>query len=287
MKTLKCIAYACCSIIGVSLSAQSSVWKVTKGEHSVYLGGTCHILRTNDYPLPTEFDAAYEAADSLVFEVDPDELQDPAFAMKLMAESVYKDGRTLKSVLNDEAYSALVEECRKANMPIEMIQSMKPGMAVMLLTIQELMKAGVSQEGVDLHYGKQAKADGKTVASLESTDFQLQLITSLGEGLESELVLYTLNDLHQINDLFDEMIVAWRSGNLDTINQLFVEDMEAAPGIYDTLLKDRNARWLPQIETMLKTAPIELVLVGVGHMAGEDGLIQMLQAKGYAVTQVN
>jgi len=269
-----------------SLSAQSSVWRVSKGDQSLYLGGTCHILRASDYPLPTEFDLAYEAADSLVFEVDPDDLQDPAFAMKIMAESVYKDGRTLKSVLSTEAYAALAEECRQANMPIEMIQSMKPGMAVMMLTIQELMKAGVSEEGVDLHYGNRAKADGKTIAALETAEFQLKLITTLGEGAESELVLYSLQDLDQISELFDEIIAAWRSGDLDTINEMFVEDMAEAPEIYDVMLKDRNARWLPQIEVMLKTKPTEFILVGVGHMPGKDGLIELLKAKGYTVTQV-
>ncbi|MGZ0657318.1 TraB/GumN family protein [Coraliomargarita sp. W4R72] len=287
MKTLQSIAYACCSIIGVSLSAQSSVWEVSKGAHSVYLGGTCHILRASDYPLPVEFDAAYEAADRLVFEVAPADLQAPAFAMQMMAESVYKDGRTLKSVLSPEAYTALAEECSKANMPIEMIQSMKPSMAVMMLTIQELIKAGVSQEGVDIHYGNLAATDNKPIAALETAQFQLNLITTLGDGVESELVLYSLQDLDQISELFDQIIASWRSGNLDTINQLFIEDMAAYPEIYDAMLKDRNARWLPQIEAMLATDPTEFILVGVAHMAGKDGLVKRLEARGYTVTQVN
>ncbi|HBR92773.1 MAG TPA: TraB/GumN family protein [Opitutae bacterium] len=286
MKTLTYIA-AACLLVSSSLSAQSSVWKVSQGAHRLYLGGTSHILRSSDYPLPNEFDIAYQAADSLVFEVSPDNLNDPAFAMRLMAESVYKDGRTLKSVLSDEAYTALAAECRQANMPIEMIQSMKPGMAVMMLTVQKLMQAGVSQAGVDLHYAQQAKVDQKPIASLETTEFQLQLITSLGEGIESEMVLYSLKDLERINELFEQMIEAWRIGNMDTIEQLFVDDMLQYPEIYNTMLKDRNARWLPQIEAMLETEPTELVLVGLAHMAGSDGLIKLLTAKSYTVTQLN
>jgi len=53
------------------------------------------------------------------------------------------------------------------------------------------------------------------------------------------------------------------------------------------MLKDRNARWLPQIEAMLETEPTELVLVGLAHMAGSDGLIKLLTAKSYTVTQLN
>jgi len=266
--------------------AQSSVWKVSKNGQSLYLGGTCHILRPSDYPLPPEFDQAYALADRLVFEVDPAILQEPAFAMRLMAESVYKDGRTLKSVLNEEAYKALAEQGKQSNLPIEVIQKTKPGMAVMMLTLQELARAGVTQEGVDLHYGNRAHADGKPVDSLETADFQLNLIVNLGQGIENELVLYSIRDLHKITEIFDEMIQAWRNGNLKTIEDLFVSDMAQFPEVYNLMLKDRNERWIPQIEAMLQTEATEFVLVGLGHIPGEDGLIQMLQAKGYTVEQV-
>lgn len=268
------------------LSAQTSVWEVSNGTHSVYLGGTCHMLKASDFPLPEPFDQAYAAADSLVMEVDPAAVNDPAFALRMMQKGSYRDGRTLQSVLSAEAYTALAEQCKKSGMPIEMLNKFKPSMAVLMLTVNELMKAGVTQEGVDMHFAKRAHTDGKEIASLETADFQLDLITSLGEGIENEMVLYGLQDLDQLSALFDEMIIAWRSGDLDTINSLFVEDMAQYPEIYDSMLKDRNARWLPQIEAMLQSEPIEYVLVGVAHIPGKDGLITLLEAKGYSVTEL-
>lgn len=268
------------------LFAQSSVWKVTDGEQTLYLGGTCHILRKGDFPLPAEFEKAYAQADSLAFEVDPAVLQDPAFSMRMMAEGVYRDGRTLKSVLSKEAYDALAEQCSKSNLPIEVLHNTKPGMAVMMLALQELAKAGVTQEGVDVRFGNKAHAEGKPVASLETAEFQLNLITNLGAGKESEMVLYGLQDLDQVSTYIDQMIAAWRIGDMDTLNKLFVDDMAAFPEIYNLLLKDRNHRWIPQIEAMLATEPKEFVLVGVGHMPGKDGLIALLEAKGYTVEQL-
>ncbi len=270
-----------------TLSAQSSVWKVSDGVHTVYLGGTCHMLRAGDFPLPAEFHQAYAAADSLVFEVDPAAMNDPTFAIRLMREGSYSDGRTLESVLSVEAYSALADQCRKSGLPIEMLQKFKPGMAVLMITVNDLMKAGVSQEGVDMHFAKQAKADGKTIAALETIDFQLDLITSLGDGIENEIVLYSLQDLNQLSKLFDKMITAWRIGDVDTINQLFVADMAEYPEIYNIMLKDRNERWLPQIEAMLQSEPVEFVLVGVAHIPGKHGLMALLEAKGYNVTVVD
>ncbi len=269
-----------------SATAQSSVWEVTDGTNTIYLGGTCHILRQADYPLPAEFDVAYEAADELHFEVDPAELQAPEFAVRLMAESVYRDGRTLKSVLNAEAYSALEAQGKKSNIPIEVIQQSKPGMAIVMMTMQELTKIGVRQEGVDLYYHKKGITEGKPIGSLETADFQIKIISGMGEGMESEFVLYGLQDLDKIGEYFEKLIEAWRAGDVEAIERLFISDMKSFPDIYNELLKNRNLRWVPQIDQMLKTAPTEFILVGVAHMAGEDGVLTMLEEKGYTVRQL-
>ncbi len=60
----------CLLLIPAIAQGQSSVWKISKGAQTLYIGGTCHILRLDDYPLPAEFDLAYAAADKLVLEVD-------------------------------------------------------------------------------------------------------------------------------------------------------------------------------------------------------------------------
>ncbi len=268
------------------LLAESSVWKVSKGDQSLYIGGTCHVLRPSDYPLPAEFDLAYAAADTLVFEIDPAAAQDPAFAMQLLAKASYTDGRSLKSVLSEEAYQALAAQGAKSGLPIEVLNGIKPGMVMMMLTMQELTKAGVSQEGVDMHYHALGLKDNKPVRSLETPDFQIDLITSLGEGMEDELVLYGLEDLAHMKELFDELIGAWRAGDLAEIEALFLSDMRNYPALYSKMLADRNRRWIPQIEAYLKSPEVEFVLVGVAHAAGDDGILELLKNEGHTVERV-
>lgn len=268
------------------LLAESSVWKVSKGDQSLYIGGTCHVLRPSDYPLPAEFDLAYAAADTLVFEIDPAAAQDPAFAMQLLAKASYTDGRSLKSVLSEEAYQALAAQGAKSGLPIEVLNGIKPGMVMMMLTMQELTKADVSQEGVDMHYHAIGLKDNKPVRSLETPDFQIDLITSLGEGMEDELVLYGLEDLAHMKELFDELIGAWRAGDLAEIEALFLSDMRNYPALYSKMLADRNRRWIPQIEAYLKSPEVEFVLVGVAHAAGDDGILELLKNEGHTVERV-
>ncbi|HWS78966.1 MAG TPA: TraB/GumN family protein, partial [Thermomonas sp.] len=60
------------------------------------------------------------------------------------------------------------------------------------------------------------------------------------------------------------------------------------PESYRLLDVDRNNAWLPKIEARLKESRADdtLVVVGSLHLLGDDGLVEMLRAKGYAVERV-
>ena len=66
-----------------------------------------------------------------------------------------------------------------------------------------------------------------------------------------------------------------------------IVDMKTGyPEVYQQLLLERNLNWLPQLQSMLKNKYIEYVLVGAAHLAGEDGLLALLQQKGFNVEQL-
>ena len=50
------------------------------------------------------------------------------------------------------------------------------------------------------------------------------------------------------------------------------------------LLDDRNQRWVPQIEAMLKEKHIFFITVGAGHLTGPKGVPALLRKAGYKVT---
>ena len=104
--------------------------------------------------------------------------------------------------------------------------------------------------------------------------------------MENELVLYGLEDLGHMKELFNELIGAWRAGDLAEIEALFISDMRDYPELYSKMLVNRNQRWIPQIEAYLKSPEIEFVLVGVAHAAGDDGILKLLKDQGYTVDQV-
>ena len=270
-----------------SIFAESSVWKVSKGGKSLYIGGTCHVLRSSDYPLPPEFDFAYTLADILVFEMDPAAINNPEFTVQLLKDSSYTDGRNLKTVLSEKTYEKLVEKCEQNGLSIEVLNKTKPGMIVMMIMIQELAKLGVTNEGVDVHYHTRGLKDQKQILAFETPEFQIELLTSLGEGIENTIVLHGLQDIEDLKDNFNVLINVWKEGDLTEINTHFVTDLRKHPQLYAKLLVDRNKRWIKSLDKFIKTPKTEFVLVGVAHMAGDEGLLSLLQKKGYTIEQMS
>lgn len=59
------------------------------------------------------------------------------------------------------------------------------------------------------------------------------------------------------------------------------------PNLYATLIAERNREWLPIIERYLQTPQNELILVGVGHLVGTDGIIDHLRRSGYRINKLD
>ena len=270
-----------------SLFAKSSVWKVSKGDQSFYIGGTCHLLRSSDYPLPSEFDLAYDLADTLVFEMDPAVINDPDFAFRLLKASSYADDRSLRTILSEATYKLLSEKCEQNGFSIEMLNKTKPGMVMMMLMMKELAKLGVTEKGVEAHYHMRGLKDRKKILSLETAESQIELLSSLDEGIENTIIFYGLQDIEHLKDYFDMLISAWKKGDLTEIDKHFVADLRKHPQLHSTLLVHRNEQWMKSLEKFMSTPDTELVLVGVAHIAGQEGLVSLLQQKGYTIEQIS
>ena len=267
--------------------ADAPVWRVTDGESTVYLGGTVHLLRPEDYPLPEEFDQAYEGSSELFFETDISSMNDLSVQAQMLQQLTYSDGRTLKDVLDTQAYAALETYTAGVGMPLMMLEQFKPGMIVSTLQVLEFQRMGFTPQGVDAFFNTQALTDDKSVSALETLDEQIGFLAAMGEGYESEFIMMSLEDLDSTAKLMDEMIGAWRVGDSEALQTLFVDDMlERAPAVYDSLLRQRNLRWVPQIEAMFNDPDTEFVLVGAAHLVGADGLVELLRARGYDISKL-
>jgi uncharacterized protein YbaP (TraB family) len=268
-----------------NLNAESMIWKVEKGSEVVYIGGTIHVLRESDYPLPEEFLNAFANADILVLEADMGQLKSLEVQQKIMAGATYPPGEGLDQVLSKEAYDALAEYCQQNGLPIVALNQFKPSLVSLTILGLEMQKLGLSVEfGIDIYFYQRAVSEGKGLIYIETIDEQIAYILAMGEGRESEYILKGLSDLHKMPEDLEDMIQYWKTGDDDKMEDLILaEVMEEYPEIYESLIKERNELWLPEIEALFLTEEDELVLVGAGHLIGEEGIITMLKERGYSV----
>lgn len=272
---------------GTAASAETSVWKAQKGASVIYLGGTCHVLRETDFPLPPEFDRAYRASAIVVFETDLGKLEEPSTQQKMLAKSMYTDGSTIDQHLSAPAFAELSEYCKANGIPLEALRQFKPSLVMITLTFMELLKQGVSQQGVDRVFYDLAKKDGKTVRGLETVDQQIDYVVSMGDGNEDEFVTYAIRDMETLKEKYGSLVDAWRRGDTKKLEEIMVAELKARwPELYKKLITDRNRNWLSTIDGYRKTPQTEFVLVGAGHLVGPDGIIAALKKKGYTVEKL-
>ena len=265
---------------------ETSLWEVTSDNGKLYLGGTIHVLRQSDYPLPAAYQQAFEEAELIGFETDLRQINSVSFQTSLLQKARYPGGESLADHLSEDAMGALQRYCRKAGVSIDALLPFKPAVAMLTILTLELSRLDAATTGVDNYFMQRAQESDKPVLGLETAEEQLDYLIGMGVGEESAFILHSLQDLEQLDSMLQQMIEDWRSGDTRGLNQLFIAPMaQQYPDIYQSLLVQRNQDWLPKIEQLLATEATELVLVGVAHLVGEDGLIEVLQARGYRVQQ--
>lgn len=272
------------TLLSPPVSAKSAVWKAEKNGQVLYLGGTVHMLTEKDFPLPEEFLTAYTASDTVVFEIDIDELNSPALQQKLTQIQRLPSG-TIADRVNKETLEQLRQFFTERGLNFNHFSHSRPGFIAMTMNMLELREAGFNQQGVDQYFYTKAQQDGKTRQFLETAEQQLELIALLGTGYEDDFFHYTFEDLETLKQQITPMVNAWRTGDLAQMESLSLAEMKSEfPDVYQQLLVKRNHAWLEQLLKMAKTPEKEFVLGGVLHFPGEDGVINLLKQQGFTIT---
>lgn len=264
--------------------AESSVWKISDGKHTMYIGGTFHLLRSTDFPLPHEFDDAYRQSDYVVFETDLSQAQSQTFQRALAQKMMLPSGKSLSTILSSKTYKELKGYVDSQGYKIEMFDHMQPWAVMLTLTQLKLSQIGIDQNGVDSYYYQRSLTDHIPQRYLESIEEQRTIITDIGEGEEDAVILQTLRDMKELNSMMAWMVSDWRKGKTERLKRELVDEMRTeSPKMYRSVLKLRNEAWMPKLLSMLHEEKRGFVLVGAMHLLGEDGLLEQFQREGYSV----
>ena len=266
------------------------LWKVSDADNSLYLLGSFHMLMADDYPVSADIDAAFEDAESLLFEIDPAALTSPDTIAKFQKASAYDDGRTLSQVLPAATRDKLETLLAASGGSIATFEAAEPWAVNLGLVLGIVQAMGFrSEDGLDRYFMARAEKSGKPVAGLESVDVQMAALDGTPHAEQIAGLDEFLSDPAKAVTEMRALHASWRQGDLKALDQKFRAEMaQESPDSYRLVNVDRNNAWMSTLEQRLKVAGSNdtLAVVGTLHLLGDDGVVEKLRAKGYKVERV-
>ncbi len=244
-----------------------------------------HLLRASE-PLPAAMEDAYRDADKLVMEIDMADL-DPLAAQQLTMElGMQPTGKTLTEDIGPETTEKLDAYTKQLGIPTGMLNQFKPWLAAITLTQLQMLKMGLDpQSGIEQRFLAKATSDHKEIQGLETISEQLHLLADLPTPLQAQFLLQTLTEAQEADQEIEALLGAWRSGDAVALDKYSARGMKEFPKLYGPLTVERNRRWIGRLEEMLNADKNYLVIVGVLHLVGNDGVVDLLQHQGYKIQQ--
>jgi uncharacterized protein YbaP (TraB family) len=251
---------------------------------TVYLLGSVHLLSPDVAKLPAVVDSAFAHAKLIAFETSLDTLQLRASEMVPLAR--YAGGATLRSSLKPATIAHLDTVLKAYGLTVEQVNQFKPWFVSLLttqLTMQRMKFEG--QYGVDMQLNTRAHTVKMPIMGLETVDFQMGLFDSISPSDQETMVLQTTmpdSTAHEMTSITN----AWVSGDVAGLDKLLNNTMGSSPGMFATLVTNRNRSWIPKIDALLAGKSDALVVVGAAHLVGKQGVVEMLRAQGYKIEQM-
>ena len=258
----------------LGLGSKSSLWRIKSQKNTIYLQGSLHLLKSDSYPLNASIEKAFDDSEILVSEADLRRMTDPKTQQLILTKGILAQGDSLENQLSNETYDLAKQETAELGIDISAFKQLKPWMFSMTITITKLQKLGFNpQHGLDMYFFSKALKAGKQIMGLETIEYQLDLFDSLPTAEQDALVCQTLKDLDVLQEKANSLVEAWSIGDVKRMEAILLKSFREYPTIYGLLITKRNKNWASQIESFLKQTDNYIILVGVGHLVGENGLV--------------
>jgi uncharacterized protein YbaP (TraB family) len=267
--------------------AHPAIWQVKRGDSTVYLFGTVHLLPNDTAWRFPALNEALAKSQSLYIELTDD---DQANMAALVLSQGMDIAHPLSTLLSQSDNDALVKAAQLAGVPggAASLQPMRPWLAALTLAVAPLMKAGLDPAaGVDKQLQAQMTRAGKPVHGLETAAQQIHFLADLPDALQLAFLRDTLHDVGKDKTELLSLVDAWKRGDVAAIAKLENDELKTQePALYQKLLVQRNQDWAARIKDLLRQpGTTVLVAVGAAHLAGPDSVQAQLAKIGVTAQQ--
>jgi len=286
---------ACIALPALAAHAQNGstplVWEVRSSSNTVYLFGTVHVGARKLYPLSPAVEQAYSASRVLALEADP---TDQSAALAATRNSTYTPPDSLARHISPQLLAELRKALPTVGLPVEYAEVMRPELLAMTLAMMEVGRQGYDPNlGLDIYLARRARQDGKRIVELESIAGQLALLGSFSPELQEGMLRTAVDGVTDGSLSADirDLVSAWRTGDEKRLWELVNKEVDELPAaqaleLREQLYDSRNREMTAKIVTMLAGTEPTLVAVGVGHLLGPNGIVELLRRKGFSVRKL-
>jgi len=277
-------------LIGLQSSAQTSklsnslFWEITGKDLTKpsYLFGTYHFAG-KDFLDSMHNVNKLDASDMVIGEL--------LFTDNLLAKKLSKymlmNGNTLDKILTEQEYKLVGDYLIKiAKVDINNLKYLNP-MAVKVMILQFTSPVTFSKENtaIDAYFQEYGNLHNKAVIGLETIEEQGKILFGASIERQKKQLLDNVLNYEKYKKQVEEGFEAFKAQDLNKIEKSFQETDEFTPEEFEVLLKNRNIAWIKKLPLLIKNKSA-FIAVGVGHLVGEWGLINLLQKEGYTVTPI-
>lgn len=269
------------------MSNKNSLWALRTRSTTHHLLGSVHYLREEYHPFDQAIEKACDAAEVVVFEMDLGGFSEGERNEMFRATGHYQDGQTLAGNLPRDTYELVKRRAAQLGMDLGVVNTMKPWFLWLLINLIASGRSGCDAEyGVEKYLMRKLNMPPKEVIYLEGFQDQLNFLDGIPPGAQEVALAHSLEIFDEIPARFEAIGRAWATGDLKKLEALTLELAAEHPEVNEALITVRNQNWLPKIEGYIYSDRSHLIVVGVGHLVGEQGIIHMLESKGYPIEQL-
>ncbi|MBK9271192.1 MAG: TraB/GumN family protein [Saprospiraceae bacterium] len=269
--------------------ASSLLWKIHGKDlkEPSYLFGTIHMIPASDFFMPKGTEECFQKTKTLFMELDLSEAGDFENMMPIMDKIFMDNDTTLADLLSPEEYMLVSEHMEGMGLPMMFFERMKP-MFLSAMASPEMNPANLQSgeiKSYEIVFNELAQQQKKRVKGLETVDFQLSLFDQIPYKVQAKMLVdafkATGNDAQDLS----RMVEIYKSQNLNLLQTAIENDEEGMRPYMSVLLNNRNQSWIPVMQQNMSEGSC-FFAVGAGHLAGEQGVIQLLRNLNYQVEPV-
>lgn len=253
-----------------------------------WLVGTMHSADPEVTTLWPALALAMNTADKLAVEVILDEA-----AMGVMGQSmVLNDGRTLAEIAGPERMARIEAAGAKYGFPPESLLLFKPWAVFMTYSIppSEYIRQAQGEPALDGVLQQLAEERGMPVYGIETIREQIAIFANYSEADQLALLDIALDLFSGAEAEMAWMKQAWLAGKLGALYDRATEpphsgSLELINDFMSRLLLERNYRMAERMMPLLDQGNA-LIAIGALHLPGEEGVLAILEDRGYQVSPV-